>query len=357
MLHISCGLEYNQGTFMPSKTYINIEGKSYLVELTDQQVFANDDDINSGLLFRIINNEGEVIGCLSAFLSHTTRAIWRTPESISTETLEKLFLRIIPHIKFESTLEDFTSIYPQAIKLVLNMSDTSYDQNTKKQIVRSHGSPDALVRELVYGGEIDDDAVEVDVMRYLYDKHLDDTNNIIQIEDMAKDLFLDSRTLLRVSKYLYDMGLIEAANMSSGFDYLNVTTHGARTVRHNFKEVHAGAGVIILGNVKIGNDTMTHVTGDENYTNVNSTVVNSFNKTEIDAKFDELKNAIEQHYEGDDKSDLLTEVDEVKTLASDKDKYPEIQGRLGGILSKGANVAQIASLVIQLLPVFGIKIT
>src|SRR5258708_208060 len=110
---------------MARKTHINIEGQSFVAELVDGHVVSRN-GFDTGLLFRIKDKQGEIIGCISAFISLTTRAVWGSQANLTPEIVENLFLRIIPHIPFAASVSDFSSIYPDCIQLFIEPSDTRY---------------------------------------------------------------------------------------------------------------------------------------------------------------------------------------------------------------------------------------
>src|SRR6185312_1737792 len=103
-----------------TKTYINLAGKRFIAELDDEPVWSRN-GLNVGLLFRINNEKGEIVGCLSAFLSITTKAIWSIKENwdkeLNQEVVKNLFIRIIPYVPFVVSIDDFVSSYPECIAL------------------------------------------------------------------------------------------------------------------------------------------------------------------------------------------------------------------------------------------------
>src|SRR4051794_38781474 len=101
---------------MVKKTYINLIGEPYVAELVDSTVYSKN-GMHQGLLFRISDKKGETLGCLSAFIGVTTRAVWSHQVTLTPELVENLFLRIIPQIPFVAKIEEFSACYPECIQL------------------------------------------------------------------------------------------------------------------------------------------------------------------------------------------------------------------------------------------------
>jgi len=338
---------------MAKKTYIKIEDSQYLAELVSE-VHSQDAWAHDGLLFRIYESDGEVLGCLSVFISITTRAIWNQKEIITPEIRESLFLRILPHIPIAASVEDFKSIYSDCVKLYIDASDTRYLEEEKVQYLRGKESPQDLVESLVYQGKVDDEKVQKDILSYLYESHRENHQALVHTLEMSKALFLEPQTVYRCLNYLSDDGFIkgEEAVGVPGFIVSTITTAGVRFVRSNFQEVRSGTEVIVMGDY-VGKDKITtNIRGDNNQNIVKSTVSDSFNMNLVYQKVDALKEGIEKDYQGEDKQVLIGEVDEIKTLASDKKNFPKIRELLGKVLTRTSEFAQIAALGIELFNLF-----
>lgn len=338
---------------MAKKTYINLAGEAFVAELQDTPVHSRN-GFDVGLLFIIQNKKGETIGCLSAFLSMTTKAVWKNQGELTPELVENLFLRILPHVPFAVNISDFSSIYPECIQLFVHPSDTYYDKDHKIQYVRSQENPFNLVEHLVFNENIDDDQVQKDVLTYLYKKHLEDRYTFEDTVHVAKALFIDEDTVFRCLDYLKDDGYIEGDRPSGtpGIFHPRITTKGVRHVKNNFQQIHAGTGVIVMGDY-VGNDKITTtIQGDGNQNVVKSTVSNSFNMNLVYQKVDTLKEVIENEYTGVDKQVLLGQVEEIKTLAAEKNNFPKIRELLGGIMTRTAEFATIGTACLELFKLF-----
>ena len=338
---------------MSRKTYINLSGKAYPVELDNDLVYARN-GFDKGFLFVIKNDKGQHIGCLSTFISMTTSAVWGSQNALSVEGKSSLFQRILPHVPFPLTISDFASCYPNCIQLIVGTSDTGYLEQQKTQIVRGYGNPQELVDNLIFNGVVDEDEVQKDILTYLYDEHLENLSSYTNTGKLAKELFISEQMAFRCLQYLSDEGYIEGKSTldSGGFAFSKITTPGVRYVKSSFQQIKAGGGVIIMGDF-IGNDKIsTNVQGIGNDTTVKSTVVNSFNLSLVQQKVDELKTMIEEEYSGADKAELIEQVEQINELASDEKNFPKIRGILGGILTRTSEVAQIAALGIELFKLF-----
>lgn len=339
---------------MARKTYINLAGTAYVAELQDTPVHSPN-GMHKGLLFTINNKKGETVGCLSAYLSITTRAIWSHQMELTHEFEENLFLRILPHVPFPADISDFTSIYSSCVQLYIDPSDTRYIQDKKVQYVRSQDTPKELVNNLVFNGEVDEDKVEKDILTYLYGVHMEDHMIYTSTGELAKALFLEEKTVFRCLKYLSDYGHIEgkATVDAAGFAFSKISTPGVRYVRSNFKQIHAGTEVIYVMGDLIGKDKITtNIQGDGNQNIVNSTVSNSFNMNQVYQKVDALKEAIDKDYTGVDKQVIIGQVEEIKTLAAEKENFPKIREMLGGLMTRTAEFATIGAACVELFKLF-----
>ncbi len=338
---------------MAKKTHINLGGESFVAELQDIPV-NNKNGFDVGLLFTIHDKKGETIGCLSTFLSMTTKVIWKNHGELTPEVVENLFLRILPHVPFAISISDFSAIYPECIPLFVHTSDTYYDEKHKTQYVRAQENPYALINNLVFNGNIDDDQVQRDVLNYLYAKHLENRHSFEDTIHIAKSLFIDEDTVFRCLDYLEDDGYIQGDRPSGtpGIYHPKITTNGVRYVRNNFQQIHSGKEVVVMGDY-IGNDKITtNIQGDSNQNIVKSTVSNSFNMNLVHQNVDNLIEKIEQEYKGVDKKVLIEQVEEIKTLATEKQNFSKIREVLGRLMTKTAEFATIGTACIEVFKLF-----
>lgn len=337
---------------MDKKTYIRLGEELYVAELQDGIIHSRDNK-HTGRMFRIINKKGEVCACLSVFLSSTTRAIWKQQYPLTQEIEEKLFIRILPYIPFEATIEDFTCIYNSCVELFF-VEENWYDKMNSAQFIQSYASPHELVNALVFEGEMDEEKLQKDILSYLYEVHVKDSQAVMNTGELAKALFVDEKMVFRCLKYLEDEGHIEgkATVDAGGIVYSNITTLGAKYVRSNFQQIYSGTGVIVMGDY-VGKDKITTaVNGNGNNTAVKSTISNSFNTTEVHQKADKLIETIKQEYHGDDKEELIAQVEEVKILSSDEKNFSKIRGILGGVMNRTAQAIAIATAAYKLYGMF-----
>lgn len=338
---------------MAKKTYIILAEVVFIAELIDPIVYSKD-GAHQGLLFRINNKNGDTVGCLSTFISRTTKAIWNHQQTLAHDTIENLFLRILPHVPFSINISEFSSIYPECIELVISAWDTKYDQEHKIQYVKAQDNPYNLVKYLVFNGNIDDEQVQKDVLSYLYEKHMEDRHKFEDTIHIAKALFLDEDTVFRCLDYLEDDGHIGGDRPSGtpGIFHPQITTKGVRYVKNNFQQIHSGKEVVVMGDY-VGNDKITTtIQGDGNQNIVKSTVSNSFNMNLVYQKVDALKEVIEKEYKGADKSILIGQVEEVKTLATENGNFPKIRELLGGVMTRTAEFATIGTACLELFKLF-----
>lgn len=338
---------------MIKKSYIKIEGRQYIAELDNYGVYSNN-GMHKGLLFRMLDDHGEIIGCLSTFISMTTKAIWSNQERLTQETIENLFLRILPHISFVASVADFKTVYPCCIQLFVDTSDTRYLAEEKVHYVRGEENPYELVKNLVFNGKIDDDQVQRDVLFYLYEMHLEDRTRIENTVHIAKVLFINEDTVFRCLDYLEDDGYVKGtrSNGTTGVSYPIITTAGVRHVKSNFQQIHAGREVIVMGDY-VGKDKITtNIQGDNNQNVLKSTISDSFNMNLVYQKVNALREVIDKEYTGVDKQVLIGEVDGIKTLAAEKKNFSKIREILGSVLSRTSEFAQITALGIELFKLF-----
>lgn len=337
---------------MAERTHVSLAGERFVAVLQDTPIVSRN-GFDEGFLFIIEDKNGETIGCLSAFISRTTRAVWRNQGQLTAEVAKNLFLRILPHVTFTPDISEFSSIYPDCVQLFIGSSDTGYDQIHRSQTIKGGGNPYELVEQLVFKGNVDDDQVQNDVLSYLFEKHLRDRTTLEDTAHIAKALFIDEDTVFRCLDYLEDDGHIEGDRPSGtpGIFHPKITTKGVRYVRGNFKQIQAGMGVIVMGDY-VGNDKITtSVQGDGNKTVIKSTVSSSFN-VQVNEKVDALKKAVSENYTEADRDVLVGEIEEIKILAEDKSNFPKIREILGRVLSKTSKFAPVAALGLELFKLF-----
>jgi hypothetical protein len=342
------------------KTTVTIEGQTYIAELVDSLVYDNTGR-NQGLLFRVIDDSNEIVGCIKTIVSHSAKMAWQRNEKWSEVIVKNFFLRILPHITFSISKEELKKLYPECLEVFVNYVDPYYDEAKHIQFIKSFDTPEEIVKQIVFGGKSDDDEVVKDILKYLYRMHLENHPAGIFTPDIIEALFIDPGTVYRCLVYLKDDGYINVVDKLKvsgipGIAFSEITTKGVKYLKSNFQEIHSGTGVVIMGDF-VGHDKIeTNVNGNGNVTNVNSTVTNSFNIAEVNKKANELKEAIEKEYKGDDKQDLLDQVDEIKVLAPDEKNHSKIRKMLTNIASKGVTVIKIGAAVAELLHLFGAAI-
>lgn len=336
---------------MTKKTFVNISNTTYVAELEENDVYSKN-HFDVGRLFRVIDKKGKIVGCISAFISMTTNAVWGEYK-LDKKGVENLFLRILPYVKWEVSIDDFSTNYPNCLPIYIHTTDTGYDRENNIHYVRGYESPKELVDNFVFKGEVDEEQVEHDILSFLYEAHLDNHLNYVNTIEMAEALFVDEKLVYRCLDYLYDDGYIKGEKASGvpGFFMTTITTPGFRHVKSNFKKVYAGKEILIMGDY-IGNDKIvTSVKGKDNKTIIKSNISNSFN-TEVVKRVDELASLIEEKYQKKDKKELLKQLNEVKSLSKNKKNYPKIREIIGGIMTRTSEIATIGSAALMLFQLF-----
>lgn len=338
---------------MTKKTILNLSNEKFLVELDHDPVWSRN-GFDQGLLFLIKNKKGKTVGCLSTFISLTTRSIWNHQIQLTPEIIEDLFLRIIPHVQFKPNLSDFSSVYPECIQLYIDTRDDGYDEKHKIQILRGHESPQELVDHVIFNGEMNEEKVQEAILTYLYDIHLENLSQYTNTGILAKKLFVSEKIVFRCLQYLSDDGYVEGKSTldSGGYAFSKITTEGVRYVRANFQKVSGGSGLIIMGDYIGNNKVSTHVSGNKNQTTVLGSVNNSLNSSVTNNKIEEFKTIIENEYVGSDKTELIEKINLIKNLSNNDNNSSKIRSILGEILTKTSEFAQIASLGIELFQLF-----
>lgn len=337
---------------MLKKTYINIEGNSYIAELQEDPIYS-ENLLHAGRIFTILDKKGNTIGCLTLCLTKPLKSIWVNENLINKDIEELLFLRILPHINLESTLDDMRSIYSNCIQIYIDSTERTYDPDKKIQTLKSYSNPQELVNELVFGGEVDEIQLQNDVLSNLYEVHLNNPDEYSRVDNLCKELFIDEKLMQRCLRYLRHDGNIEInGTVDSGeFAFVRITIPGAKYVRNNFKQIYSGMEVIIMGDYVGKDKTTTIINGDNNLTNVKSSISNSFN-AQVITKVDELKDAVEKFYEAADKTEILEQLETIKALSEKKENFPKIREIIGKVISKTAEVATVGAFALELMKIF-----
>lgn len=336
---------------MAEKTLITISGKSYLAELVDEEI-PNKNGVEKGFRFRIKDEQGHDLGCIATFIALFARRNWNRYVEVTPELKKRIFLRILPYVSLDASIEELSKRYPDYMQLFLDASESRYEKEDFSQIINAYASPKELVRELIFKGAFEDDIVEKDILTYLFKQHKENRYEKTIVDNMIKELFIDEDVVMRCLGYLSDDGYIKGEG-APDFAVVVITTSGARYVKNNFEKVSAGKEVLYVMGDYVGKDKISTSIQGRNVQNiVNSTVSNSFNIELVEHKIEELKQVIEKDYTGNDKRQVLAQVEEVKSLSAEKENFPIIRKKLGVILSKTAEIATVVSVVVQLIQFF-----
>jgi len=334
------------------QTTIIIEGNTYIAELASP--VSDSTGQHTGLLFVIRDEKKEVVGCISTFLSHTTKHIWQQNNKWYDELFEDIFIRIMPYLSIPVSKVEFAKLYPRPVEIFVDYTEPRYEEKKHVLFVPSADSPEEIVLQVVFDGSIDEDKVEKDILKYLYQFHFENHAAGMYTPSMIRALFIDAGMVYRCLNYLKDDDYIREVDELRvsgvpGIAFSELTTKGVRHVRNKFTEIRTGVEVVVIGDIITNNNH-----GDGNVNINKSTVSNSFNVTEFNTKADELKSAIEEEYNGEDEQELLDQVEEIKELAPDEKNHSKIRGIIGNIISKGATVVKIAALAADLLKIIAV---
>lgn len=335
------------------RSSVNLADKIFPIEYVEEWPLR--EGINPGIMFRIIDaDKDEVMGCIAAYISTTTLAIWNNKwggKKVVNETLPDLFAAILPHIPISENIHNIHNLYAlqggTCYKVVIDSQTSSIMSDSSGTHIRAGENPEELVKRIVYSGKLTDESVEKEILKLLYTYRLESHNTKLLVGDIQNSLFIPEGFFSRCIDYLKEKGYVDILyDTSQTMVSASITVQGIEYVRNNFKT--SAMSQVVMGDQIVGGDKISaSSTGDNSPVIIKSQGVNLINQN-----IEKLEYEIEHNYAGEDKRALLKEVEEVKQLLGDKKNHSKITSILGGLLSKTSDVATIASTIIQLLPLF-----
>lgn len=330
------------------KSSINLAGKVFEIELTEDKI-ARSGVLGYGFLFIVRErNTDEVGACLSVFVAPTTIKVWGNNYSDFTEeTIKRIFLTILPRVPIPVNIAQVKQLYPECLKVVIHPENTGYDQNKKTMYIKGHDSPEKLVSRLIFGGEFEDEQVEKEVLKFLYNYRQEYPTTKIRVDELQKYLFVPQDPLTRSLDFLDKENLVDLQKDTSQNNVsVAINNNGVKYVRSNFKQIPESPQLIMGDQIK-GDKITTRTSGDQS-----PVIVKSSNISVVYGLTDKLKGQIEKDYKGDYKKELLSQTEKVKELSKNKKNNSKIRAILGKMLTRTSEVATIAATVAQLIQHF-----
>ncbi len=294
-----------------SYTTIKIDGKEYTAGLVDDIRSSNG---SPGNLFRISETpEDEVLGCIQCYVSHTVMAIWQQRENkITRDTLQELFISLLPHINIPVEFEKIKSSYPSCFTVFISTQPSGLQDN--QLIVHAEDSPEKLIQSLVYSGKITDTEVRKQILKVLY-KHWQESHNTkLRVATVKSSLYIPNGYFDRNLDYLIRKGYVDDLTQNNELISVNISAKGVEYVENNFQEPLSGVQIVQIMKDQI----ITNVTGNNNIVNI---------KGELNQLFQSLEAEVETK-NPQNKKEVLDNLSELKSEMEGEQDYTKIQNLL-----------------------------
>lgn len=331
------------------KSTVNLADKIFPIQYVEDSPLR--EGINPGILFRIIDDgKDEIIGCIGAYVSSTTLAMWNNNwngKKVTRDTLPSLFATILPYIPIAENIDKIQSLYLQGgscYTVRVNSQDPDLQSDSSGTHIKGGLNPDELVKRIVYSGKLTDEAVEREILKLLYNYRLESHNTKLLVGEIQNSLFIPENYFNRCLDYLRQKEFVDLlVDTSQIVVSASISIPGVEYIRNNFRLSEVSQ--VIMGDQIIGGDKISaSTTGADS-----PIVIKSHNVSLIHQSIKKLEYEIEHNYQKNDKQELLGQVKEIKALAGDRKNYSKIASMLGNLLTKTSEFASIASAIIQLL--------
>ncbi len=331
------------------KSSILLSGKQFEVHLFGP--CQPEGRLEAGYSFSINQGRNKTIGCFDVIATTMAIANWKNNSKLITngESLKRLFLQVLPSIDVPVDYKITTGADSIYFKILFSFNETKYDPKERTYYINPENNPEDLVEKLVYDGEITDDKVQANLLRYLMRSLREDSSKTTSVAELKASFFLDDQM------FEYNLGHL--------WNTKRVTEHGVNSGGVDSREVTISTiGIEYLNQGQTPAPTYVHIgdviDGDKieatTYGDNSPNVIKSTNVRIDFALFSKLETEIEEKYTGTDKAELVSQVQEAQELA--KTDLPENRNKIlrimGLVMSRASDVATIASFALQIYQFF-----
>lgn len=295
---------------------ITIGGKKFYVTFTDREMAPMGLRIN-GSLFRLSEEpNGRTVGCITMYRTQTLAAVW-SPPIASRNLLDKLYLRILPHINIDIAPEKIPDMYSKCFPIVIGTGNTD-NLGEDEMSIGGGENAEALVKRLVYGGTYSNPKIREEILQYLYDYYWNQSHTTKVLVSDIQQFFFIPKTLFDPNlDYLIRKNLVEPLHdASKQLVSVSLSQEGVEYVELGFQDKPSVVQVI----QNMGDQINTTINGNSNVVNI---------KGELNQFFVSLEAEIETKNE-DNRKEVLGQVSELKAELEGEKDFNKIQA----ILSK-----------------------
>lgn len=308
------------------KIRLDLAGKIYTAGLADDPIYYESGLRSKGRYFQLYETNGNVFGNISVFVGKGVETGWNATNGwkgqVTDEFLKNLILTITPHIHFPITKEHLHDLYKQGryFAVYLRFEKDAYEKANEILYLNSGATPAALVHRLVFQDDITDERIRHEILRLLYDQWNVDYEQPLYTPIIANKMFLFGNELLKNIDYLVGEGFVDWLNPTQGKTNrtLKISREGIKYFDQNIIRVYRGNSITFMTNninVAGGNIQSINNEGDGN-----TNIINSGQQT-IESSFQELREAIQTEYSGNDKDEKLQQLATIEREAKEsKDK-------------------------------------
>lgn len=302
------------------KCVVNIGGKRLYATLVDREIAPSGLKINGSLFILSEEPESETLGCLVVYRTQTLSAVWRPPIA-SRDLLDKLYLLILPYIKFNIDAEKIFKMYSNCFLVVIGTGEEGI--NDKEVSVKGGANAEALIKRLIYGGDFSREKVQSQILMYLSDYYWNQSQNTkVLVGDLQESLFIPQNIFDPNLDFLIKKGFVEPLfDQSQNLISISISPEGIEYVENGFQKPPSAVQII----QNMGDQINTTINGNSNVVNI---------KGELNQFFLTLETEIEAKNEPN-KTEVLEEITELKKEMEGGKDFNKIQS----ILAKVKNSA------------------
>jgi hypothetical protein len=301
--------------------------------------------------FDVVDNGTEVVGCLRVNVSGTIIQIWGLNSAYfpavptkAINVISSLLSALLPHLSLGVSLPELKANFKnnQACAGVKITSKGVPDGSDYDLFLEGSKSPEDVLNKYVYGGDWSNAIVRREILKRVYIWEKDRPHEALVVGELQRMLFIPLDIIQWQLKYLAGAKKVSCNATAEIHTKVSLLHAGRMEVEGDEKEVAAGSPHI-FGDYVAGDKNIANTHGDKS-----PIISNSHDIRLIYGDIDGLKRAIDSDYEGDDKQQLIDDVERLRASVSDG-HTAKARAILGNLLARSAEVGTIVLAILGIL--------
>jgi hypothetical protein len=311
-----------------NKVKIKQGNKIYFITPTEDNPRQSTGDNTDFFMYRVENENGKIVGCLTFTWSRTARAVASEIAFNSKQEEETTYLALISHLPF---YPDLTSkLYTTCFRYIFNTMADGLEADNSGYNIKTQGGFVQTMQRIIFGGQPTDDQVRRQILLMLNNHRIDRPGEYLHINLLRLFVPVDQKCLTRNLLFLHEEGYTDCktANSNEGVivSYAKILNPGVKHIEDS-SEFSIKFPSEFVYQKFMGDNINASTTGS------NSPVI--IKSKNISIAFEEIGAEIKTT-DVSNKQEILVLLDQLKQEVIQKNDPGKVKGLLGEIKKKGA---------------------